>query len=434
MKTVNLSVIGILLILSIMPASLAEISCSVIDTTSESCSGTLLLRLSDYSNAHAENSSQGIYDYAVCCTELYGGTLGTTCLDDPGKNISVIKLSNITNAHAGHSNVSSYENTICLSNTANITMGYDSDCSTFDTCLFSLSGNDNAHLGNCTAYNSKVCASTHNLTIDITQGNQSSVKVLKSTTLAVRMFDVASGEFPSGVSGKIFVETSPGIYDNGLACTTDINGECSVNFIADCTYSGGTINFRGGPFNDALYNYKNSTEGSITLDANSCSGIVTFEMEFNLSGSESAEVDGYGTGTYPPFNLTNFYTCMQDASISGIPAFGIVFAGDILGYISLESGNSFAMKISQNQAGNKFLLPVTRNGCDAIKSKVNSIKNGILPQPFVSFLGGLKATGINMILSYPEVDIVGDFTKSGTFTLLMEKVVSGGRTQIIFRG
>ena len=91
------------------------------------------------------------------------------------------------------------------------------------------------------------------------------------------------------------------------------------------------------------------------------------------------------------------------------------------------------MKLSQFRPGNKFILPVTRDGCSAVRGKVPSIKGGVLPQPFVQFLDLLKSP-ITIMLSYPELDIIGDFTKTGTFTLLMEKNVSGSVTQIIFRG
>lgn len=429
-----------------MPAK-AEISCNVtdVDADGDCPSGSVqIMRMNDLNNAHSRMPSlpPATYDYAVCCIELYGGTLGTSCPGDTGKRVGLANLSAASNAHAEKIGQNNYQNhDVCLSSTANVTMGYNdtSSCAAFDTCLFSMSADTNAHVGNCTAYARRVCASTHNLTLTVTEGNGTTVQTesYSPINITVTFFDVASGTYASGRTGKIFVERSPGMWDSGHGCTTNSNGNCSVSFVPDCTYSGGSAKIRGGPYGDSLYKDKNSTNATIIIDIGGrCANTVTLEMEINVSGSggpDSYEVDGKGVGFYRPSDLANYYACTQDSAIANTPVFGIVFAGDQLNYINLTAGNESIMKVSEFIPGNKFILPATSSGCNNVKGKVPSISGGVMPQAFVSFIDTLKNT-INIILSYPELDIVGDFTKTGTFALLMEKNVSGSTSQIIFRG
>jgi len=73
-----------------------------------------------------------------------------------------LKLSGITNAHVGKNTHSDYANSVCLSapTGSTIVCDYATDCNALGpgyTCLVSISGDTNAHVGNCAAYETKVC-------------------------------------------------------------------------------------------------------------------------------------------------------------------------------------------------------------------------------------------------------------------------------------
>jgi len=122
-----------------------------------SCPNTSIFKMSAISNAHAELSGQTNYDYYVCCSGITG--LGTSC---SGNYDTVLKLSGITNAHVEKDTQANYTNSVCLSvpTGSTIICNYASDCSALGpgyTCLASISGDTNAHVGNCAAYETKVC-------------------------------------------------------------------------------------------------------------------------------------------------------------------------------------------------------------------------------------------------------------------------------------
>ncbi|MBI4019080.1 MAG: hypothetical protein HY364_02405 [Candidatus Aenigmarchaeota archaeon] len=409
----------------------AELSCTVVNTGS--CSGTVVAGISDTSNAHADSS--GSYPKVLCCTEQYSGTLGTSCAIDHERNVTLFKLSASTNAHAELNNQTNYNTNVCLSYTGNISMGYASSCDAYDTCVASISGNTNGHVGNCDAYATKICATTKNLTLRVTQG-QGALAASASyapINITVNFYDEGMRIFPSGVSGIIWVEKSPGVWDDGHACTTDANGNCSVSFLPDCTYSGGMRNVRGGPWADSFYRDKNSSSVNITLDIEArCADTITFSIEANLNGNggDTVSVDGRGAGFYNPPGLSRRYACIQDTSIAGSPVLAMIYAGDALKYINVTSGSSFVLKMSQFQTGNKFILGVTDGGCGRISDRSPDIESGSLAA--ISDFIATAANNIQIALSYPGIDIVGEFSKAGTFTVTLQKNQTNV-TQIIAR-
>jgi len=148
--------------------------------------------------------------------------------------------------------------------------------------------------------------------------------------------------------------------------------------------------------------------------------VVTFLMDLNISGtgSENATVDGKGFGFYRPSDISKYFACVDDVGIPSDPAYGIVFSGRQLNYIDLEnnSGNhSYIMRVSQMAEDNRFLLPATIGGCSQISSRLPMITL----MPFVP--SGETANAIEMFLSYPFIDIVGNYEKTGKMTLIMEK-------------
>ena len=137
------------------------LSCSV---RADACNPgeVAVFKMSNTTNAHAEMRNQDIYNYYVCCN---GNDLDADC---EGQYDAVLKLSSQTNAHVEKNSQVNYEHPVCLSTThgsdtpvpSTIVCDYVSDCSNLGplyTCLASISGDTNAHIGDCNAYTTKVC-------------------------------------------------------------------------------------------------------------------------------------------------------------------------------------------------------------------------------------------------------------------------------------
>ena len=132
-------------------------SVSTCAITTGSCDDTTVFGMSATSGGHAELPGQGNYNNYVCCSGVAG--LGTSCT---GNYATVLKLSSLTNAHVEKGTLTNYEKPVCLSvSSGTVTCKYVADdCSTLVgdyTCLASISGETSAHVGNCSAYATKVC-------------------------------------------------------------------------------------------------------------------------------------------------------------------------------------------------------------------------------------------------------------------------------------
>ncbi|VVB59622.1 Uncharacterised protein [uncultured archaeon] len=123
-----------------------------------------VFRMVNTINSHAGTSAVLTYPYKVCCSDLRQ-SLAVSVLStsdenncNPIKQGRVISLSNIFNAHAEEYGLSNYNNNICLSSSAgNLTCAYRSSCASGEACLGSLAGDTNAHVGDCSAYQKKIC-------------------------------------------------------------------------------------------------------------------------------------------------------------------------------------------------------------------------------------------------------------------------------------
>ncbi len=119
-----------------------------------------------YNNAHAENNSYHNYNYSICCnTTNTSITISGACPE----NITVMNLSNATNAHIDISGSSLYTVPACLgSNWKRVYCSYpNSTCAYGYSCVASLAGSEgsnitNAHIGECDAYDQKVCCALVN--------------------------------------------------------------------------------------------------------------------------------------------------------------------------------------------------------------------------------------------------------------------------------
>lgn len=139
--------------------SVTALTCSV----KNSCGAgeTALLKLSGADNAHAELITQTNYGNTICCSEATPGTiLGTDC---SGNFDVFLILKKPTNSHVEKKTSLNYTNNACISaNTGTVACNYSSvDCTAPSTCLARISGDTNAHIGDCagSSYTTRVCCS-----------------------------------------------------------------------------------------------------------------------------------------------------------------------------------------------------------------------------------------------------------------------------------
>lgn len=158
-----LIILSIISMLSV-PFSYASAALSCTVTTSAACTGTIILRMSNTTNAHAELPSQSNLSYensVVCCAS--SSSISNSC---SGNFKSVARLSGTTNAHVQESSINTYGTNLCLSDaTAGdiVTIGYqNANCTGYDTTLFSISSSTNGSVGDTNAYTRKVCGSISN--------------------------------------------------------------------------------------------------------------------------------------------------------------------------------------------------------------------------------------------------------------------------------
>lgn len=141
-------------VLLFLPAKtvLAELSCTV----STTCSDTVLFEMSDTSNAHAGTVAGSSYTQLVCCSGITG--LGNSC---SGTYEVLLQLSGTNNAHAEKNTEANYATDVCLSTSGDtITIAYqETNCTGYDTTVASMSGATNAHVGDESAFTTKICAS-----------------------------------------------------------------------------------------------------------------------------------------------------------------------------------------------------------------------------------------------------------------------------------
>jgi hypothetical protein len=156
--------------------------------------------------------------------------------------------------------------------------------------------------------------------------------------------------------------------------------------------------------------------------------LVSFVLEVNLSGTVGDTVvidNNTSPGLFKASDITRYFACIQDATLSNTPIIGVIYAGSgNFRYIRVDPGASFSMRLTQEQQGNKFVIPVTINGCDVVKNRLPLSVPSIFTLPFVSISDILNAIEI---ITTSSLDIVGDFEKTGSFTLVLEK----NETQII---
>lgn len=148
---------------------------------------------------------------------------------------------------------------------------------------------------------------------------------------------------------------------------------------------------------------------------------VVFLLDTSVGGAsgDQAFVDDAaitpGTSNLFKLNqLSKYYTCVQDSALSGTPVFGVIHAGTKLRYIRVDNPSQYSIRVAQDLPGNRFVVPVTGGGCQGIGSK--------LPFSYTPFMPieGIT-TAVDLIVRYP-FDLMGDFERSGKFTLVFENL------------
>jgi hypothetical protein len=129
---------------------------------------------------------------------------------------------------------------------------------------------------------------------------------------------------------------------------------------------------------------------------------ITISIEMSINGSESGE-QGMR------------YSCINDASVSGDPFFSLIFAGT-----KFVSSGFFGniIELTQESKGNKFLIAATGGGCNTVRARAGDI-NEMVSDPYAGFIEHRFPT--EMILKYTGMDIVGNFFRSGVFSLNLKK-------------
>jgi len=164
-RIISSSVLVFLILFIPISYAYGALSCSV--TTAGACTDTIILRMSGSTNAHAELPSEAntYNDNHVLCSSS-ASPIGNSC---SGNYQIVSRISGTTNAHMQEKNVNTYGTDVCLSDGAagdDIVIAYqNSNCTGYDTTLLSMSGTDNATVGDGSAYTRKICGSITPLSV-----------------------------------------------------------------------------------------------------------------------------------------------------------------------------------------------------------------------------------------------------------------------------
>jgi len=107
----------------------------------------IVIGLSGFSEAHAEIASAGNYNYVLCCD----GRGDTTCT---GRN-KIIGLYREENSHTEIPSLDNYEVDICYDDF--VCTNRTNECEEDEFGILSLTDGTNAHLGDPTMYETKIC-------------------------------------------------------------------------------------------------------------------------------------------------------------------------------------------------------------------------------------------------------------------------------------
>jgi len=124
-------------------------TCSVVERNNCIGSNYIVMGLSSSTNAHGELASEGNYEWVLCCNFGAGDTSCT------GTN-KIIGLSSSTNAHGEIPEETNYADEVCYEDL--FCKSFSGSCtSTYPIEMISLTDDENAHIGNFSDYDTKIC-------------------------------------------------------------------------------------------------------------------------------------------------------------------------------------------------------------------------------------------------------------------------------------
>ncbi|MBI2579319.1 MAG: hypothetical protein HYW27_00275 [Candidatus Aenigmarchaeota archaeon] len=293
-------------------------------------------------------------------------------------------------------------------------------CSDISTKYFKFTASDGSLSNETGVLNFSVAkAVVPQSNITVAEGANKTISTYSTINLTFRIYDPYNGTPVAGRNASVYVQ-NVGAF-NKMSCITNSTGHCRVQLTPACDYSGGPHTFLGGIAGDSCYADTNSTSSTFTTDALAFCSRISFKLAFNINGSPGDAVyagSNSGAGFYGAGNASAPYACIEDGS----NAFGIVQTGSQLDYINVSAGS---IAISETQEGNRFAIPVVGSACSLIGTK--SLSHPL--QPFISTNEGVGA--IELVLEYPGIDIRGDYERTGSFTLVIERNESDDRQLII---
>lgn len=220
-------------------ASAVSLSCSI----KPSCDSneTDILHMSDTSNGHAELPSQSNFNNVLCCKEANNLVLITNSTTNSSGTV-FLHLSDSTNAMAEKSNQSNFNINVSIStpwpSTYNLSCDYNTTCATNQACLVSISDDTNAHIGDCSAFSTKICCSLVSLPGPSPPG-EVSVSPLSVSLSSSSVF------MNSSCGSNIISVASSGLAINGVHVAVVDNAMGGGVIFTGDTNSSGQVSFQG---------------------------------------------------------------------------------------------------------------------------------------------------------------------------------------------
>lgn len=355
---------------------------TLVCSVATSCpSGTVMLRLSSTTNAHAELPTQSAYPQVVCCSGVPG--LGTSC---SGTFAALLKLSSTTNAHVEQGTLSNYANSACLSAAGgSVSVGYQAgNCTGFDTTVASISSTTNAHVGDANAYATKVCAtaggSSGPTVSAVTLNGGNAINLTPNTTTSIHVsFTISDPTNCADVFTGGTVTTT--VYRSGAGnnCTAN-NQSCYITTASVNNCSGGTS--ANATATVGIYYFAQATDASSTFPtqnwlaqvsardaANGTSTASSVGIELNTLLAIDVPVSTLAYGSLSPGSNTG--SSNQTVSVRNV---GNSSSTVRVSGTNLASGSNNIATTSQHYAA----TPFTFGAAEAVLTDIATTVSGLL--------------------------------------------------------
>jgi len=325
-----------------------------------------VMSLSDYSDAHGSVNITGTYayDYLLCCNE--SEIKNESC--DYIYGSEILRLSNYTNAHAEQSGLNNYAYPVCVSTENNYSCSYSSTCNENESCVVTISNVTNAHLADCSInpYATKVCCgfianAVPYIISDIPNMTWPQDTVNDSLYLTNYFFDPEGDDLNYTYTSvqNITVEINNNTGQVTLTPQSGFSGERNVIFTAYDPY-GGMVNS-----NVVLLNVTSVIISPVALldiweDSDTGTVYTNNNTNFyaNYSNSNGEPINGTNVYCEIKFNTTGnysdainmtfnsvqmIYQYNTSFSINGTYYWNVLCEGSILGYAELNLTENFVI-------------------------------------------------------------------------------------------